>query len=242
MAAAIGHVAEGNERQVQSIDEARRVANQMSQAAGSGAAIAKETAEAVEAARELAAGGAKAVTRATEAMDAVKQGSAAVTRAIGQLGAKSDQIGGIVRTITGIAEQTNLLALNAAIEAARAGESGRGFAVVAEEVRKLAEESQAAAASISQLIGEPRSSKNHRRRPSRSRPPRRRPRHRRIKWRLRRPSWPRQPMVSPSSWLASGSAQRLEPRPLDMGELPARAFRLSREHRESAPGRRLRIS
>ena len=67
---------------------------------------------------------------------------------IGDLGARSEQIGGIVETITGIAEQTNLLALNAAIEAARAGEQGRGFAVVAEEVRKLAEESQRAAASI----------------------------------------------------------------------------------------------
>src|SRR3712207_7453556 len=51
-----------------------------------------------------------------------------------------------------IAEQTNLLALNAAIEAARAGDQGRGFAVVAEEVRKLAEESQRAAASIADLI------------------------------------------------------------------------------------------
>jgi hypothetical protein len=44
-----------------------------------------------------------------------------------------------------------LLALNAAIAAARAGEQGRGFAVVAEEVRKLAEESQHAAAEISDL-------------------------------------------------------------------------------------------
>ncbi|MEA2322915.1 MAG: methyl-accepting chemotaxis protein, partial [Solirubrobacteraceae bacterium] len=40
------------------------------------------------------------------------------------------------------------------IEAARAGEQGRGFAVVAEEVRKLAEESQSAAASIAGLVGE----------------------------------------------------------------------------------------
>ena len=73
---------------------------------------------------------------------------------IGALGEKSEAIGGIVSTIQGLAGQTNLLALNAAIEAARAGEQGRGFAVVAEEVRKLAEESQKAAGSIADLIGE----------------------------------------------------------------------------------------
>ena len=83
---------------------------------------------------------------ASEAMAALRESADQVTAVITELGAKSEQIGGIVETITGIAGQTNLLALNAAIEAARAGEQGRGFAVVAEEVRKLAEESESAAA------------------------------------------------------------------------------------------------
>ena len=76
-------------------------------------------------------------------MHAVRESATEAAARSATLGAKSEQIGGIVDTITGLAEQTNLLALNAAIEAARAGEQGKGFAVVAEEVRKLAEESQA---------------------------------------------------------------------------------------------------
>ncbi|WP_325529654.1 methyl-accepting chemotaxis protein [Sporomusa sp.] len=71
---------------------------------------------------------------------------------ISKLDKRSKEIGEIVDTISGIASQTNLLALNAAIEAARAGEQGRGFAVVAEEVRKLAEQSQAAAKEIADII------------------------------------------------------------------------------------------
>lgn len=97
------------------------------------------------------------VVRATEvqeAMQVVRETSLATAEMVRSLGDKSTNIDQIIRSITDIAAQTNLLALNAAIEAARAGEQGRGFAVVAEEVRKLAEDAQASAGDIANLIGE----------------------------------------------------------------------------------------
>jgi methyl-accepting chemotaxis protein len=95
--------------------------------------------------------GKHAVHNVVEGINGVVESSAAATGAVLKLSDRTRQIQSFVKQIGSIADQTNLLALNAAIEAARAGDAGRGFAVVAEEVRKLAEDSNAAAKNIEGL-------------------------------------------------------------------------------------------
>lgn len=70
----------------------------------------------------------------------------------------SEEINGVIDSISVIANQTRLLGLNATIEAARAKEAGLGFGVVAKEIQKLSEASKGTVSSVKNFTAQIRDS------------------------------------------------------------------------------------
>jgi len=154
VATSITSVASETENQVHSVSNVASIIETMSASIEQMAASASGVTDTTDKTAIAATQGLSAIHKATNQIANIEKtviGSAIIVE---KLGERSKDIGQIVETISNIASQTNLLALNAAIEAARAGEQGRGFAVVAEEVRKLAEQSEAAAKQIASIIQE----------------------------------------------------------------------------------------
>ena len=143
---------DGVQRQLSEIDLVATAVTEMTATAQDVARNAAQAASAAHNADGSANHGREVVKATSATIQNLSEDIQRAVESVQSLARNSENITGILDTIRGIAEQTNLLALNAAIEAARAGEQGRGFAVVADEVRNLAQKTQASTAEIQTMI------------------------------------------------------------------------------------------
>ncbi len=115
--------------------------------------IAKQMAKESEGTKHHSVKGNGVIEQTINQMNIIQNAVQDLSSIIHSLETRSKEISDIVNVITGISNQTNSLALNASIEASRAEATGKGFAVV-DEVRKLAEQTEASAKDIAKLIEE----------------------------------------------------------------------------------------
>ncbi|WP_404364331.1 methyl-accepting chemotaxis protein [Marinobacter sp.] len=142
----------GINQQKQETDQVAAAMNEMTSTVAEIARSAEQAFEVARSATEQATEGDQAVKHTLAQISDLSREVSGTMEKIRELQAETGNIGTVLDVIKAVAEQTNLLALNAAIEAARAGEQGRGFAVVADEVRSLAQRTQASAQEIETLV------------------------------------------------------------------------------------------
>jgi methyl-accepting chemotaxis protein len=152
--AATTQVASGIAETASAIRQTTATVEAVRQAAQLSSQKASRVSENAQQAAQVTQSGQKAVDETVSGMNDIQNQMEAVANTIVRLSEQSQQIGGIIATVTDVADQSNLLAVNAAIEAAKAGEQGKGFAVVAQEIKSLAQQSKQATIQVRNILSD----------------------------------------------------------------------------------------
>ncbi|QSX00543.1 methyl-accepting chemotaxis protein [Haloterrigena alkaliphila] len=155
VSASIQEISDGSAEQAEDLETATREVKEMSTTVEEVAAATSTIADQSGQVDELATAGQAAAEETTEEMHTAADQTETVAETIHELEREAEQIQEIVELIDEIAEQTNMLALNAAIESARsksASSEDGGFQAVADEVKELAEQTQAAVDDVEAMI------------------------------------------------------------------------------------------
>jgi methyl-accepting chemotaxis protein len=150
--AATTQVASGSAETASAITETSTTVEEVRQAAQLSSQKASRVSENAQQVVQITQIGQKAVDETLAGMHEIQTQMESVANTIVRLSEQSQQIGGIIASVTDVADQSNLLAVNAAIEAAKAGEQGKGFAVVAQEIKSLAQQSKQATIRVRNIL------------------------------------------------------------------------------------------
>ncbi|HEY9078241.1 MAG TPA: methyl-accepting chemotaxis protein [Anaerolineaceae bacterium] len=148
----IDNVTQGSSEQAGAVNQAQTATNHIGVSLSTMIGSVEEGTKEAKSAALIAHNSENTVQACIDVINSIKSKVTFAAEKVDDMGQRSEKIGAILVTIEEIASQTNMLALNAAIEAARAGSQGKGFAVVADEVRKLAEKAAASTKEIGDLI------------------------------------------------------------------------------------------
>jgi len=150
--AATTQVASGSAETAAAITETTTTVEEVRQAAQLSSHKASRVSENAQQVVQVTQIGQKAIDETLNGMQEIQNQMESVANTIVRLSEQSQQIGGIIASVTDVADQSNLLAVNAAIEAAKAGEQGKGFAVVAQEIKNLAQQSKQATIQVRNIL------------------------------------------------------------------------------------------